>query len=115
MHSEVAQWVKVPAAKPGKLNSIRRTLVVEGESMAVSCPLHLCWYPSHLARIQSKNMNVILKTKKEKAEDVDPLVGPFPDWRSALSWLLSVVSHGFHPSTRSVEEGCSVVRVHPLG
>lgn len=66
VHSEVAQWVEVPAAKPGKLSSIRRTLVVEGESMAVSCPLPLCWYPSHLARIQSKNMNVILKRKKKR-------------------------------------------------
>lgn len=85
VHSEMAQWVEMPAAKPGKLSSTHRTHMLEGESMAVSCPLPLYWYPSHLACIQSKKMNVILKRKKEKAEDVDPMVEPFPDWHSALS------------------------------
>lgn len=113
--SEMAQWIEVPAAKPDKLSSIHRTHMLEGESMAVNSPLPLYWCPSHLARIQSKNMNVILKRKKEKAEEVDLMVEPFPDWHSTLSWLLSVVSHGFHLSTRLMEVGCSVVRVHPLG
>lgn len=77
--SEMAQWVKMAAAKASLLSSMHRSHMTEGKDIAMYCPLPLYWYLSTPTRTESKTMNILSKVRKNRLR-------VWAYWRS-LSWF----------------------------